>query len=68
VLGTYMHGLLYNDDFRQAFLRFLRRRWDLPDSNGDAVIGKTEQYDKLAELVRQNLDIPRIYRIMGEQV
>jgi len=68
VLGTYMHGLLYNDDFRQAFLRSLRRRWDLPDSYRDAVIGKTEQYDKLAELVRQYLDIPRIYRIMGEQV
>jgi len=46
----------------------LRRRWDLPDSYRDAVIGKTEQYDKLAELVRQYLDIPRIYRIMGEQV
>jgi cobyric acid synthase len=54
--------------FRQAFLSSLRRRWGLPDSNRDAVAEKTEQYDKLAELVRNSLDITRIYRIMGEQV
>ena len=68
VLGTYLHGLFHNDDFRQAFLSSLRRRWGLPDSTGGTVVGKEQQYDRLAELVRQSLDIPQIYRIMEGQV
>ncbi len=68
VLGTYMHGLFHNDDFRKTFLNNLRNYWGLAESTGDAAINKDREYDKLAELVRGNLNVPEIYRIMGIQV
>ena len=64
VMGTYMHGLFHNDGFRQTFLKTLRSYWGLPESPVDAVISKDREYDKLAELVRANMNIPEIYRIM----
>jgi len=30
VFGTYLHGVFYNDDFRFAFLNFLRKKFKLP--------------------------------------
>ncbi len=68
VLGTYMHGLFHNDDFRQAFLNSLRRHWGLPETAGGSALEKEKHYDRLAELVRHSLDIPEIYRIMEGQV
>ena len=68
VLGTYMHGIFHNNGFRKIFLNSLRRYWGLPENDGDAVVEKPRQYDKLAELVRSSLDIPAIYRIMEANV
>jgi adenosylcobyric acid synthase len=68
ILGTYMHGLFHNDDFRQIFLNTLREYWGLAEGAGNALISKDKEYDKLAELVRRSLDIPEIYRIMEAQV
>jgi len=68
VLGTYMHGLFHNDDFRQTFLNTLRKYWGLAESTGDTTFSKDKEYDKLAELARRNLNIPEIYRIMEAQV
>jgi adenosylcobyric acid synthase len=67
VLGTYMHGLFHNDSFRQTFLKTLRNYWGLAEGTGDAIINKDKEYDKLAELVRRNLNMPEIYRIMEAQ-
>jgi adenosylcobyric acid synthase len=64
IIGTYLHGLFDNDGFRQAFLNNLRRRWGLEENSGGAGTDKDRQYDKLAALVRQNIDMARIYRIM----
>ena len=63
ILGTYMHGLFQNDDFRQAFLNNLRRHWGMEESKGGNT-SKEQQYDKLAVLIRENLNIAEIYRIM----
>jgi adenosylcobyric acid synthase len=63
ILGTYMHGLFHNDDFRQAFLNNLRRHWGVEESKGGTT-DKEKQYDKLAVLIRENLNIAEIYRIM----
>jgi adenosylcobyric acid synthase len=64
ILGTYIHGLFHNYVFRQIFLNNLRRHWGLKESCNSATNMKDQQYDKLADLVRTSLDIPRIYRIM----
>jgi adenosylcobyric acid synthase len=68
ILGTYMHGLFYNDTFRQAFLNNLRKHWGMTEGKSPNNINKDKEYDKLADLVRQNLDIPGIYRIMEAAV
>jgi adenosylcobyric acid synthase len=67
VMGTYLHGLFYNDDFRHAFVNNLRRMWNLPDNSNNSAT-KTDEYDKLAAVVRENLDIKRIYEIMDKGV
>ena len=68
VMGTYLHGMFHNDEFRRAFLNSLRKRWGLPEIDSDTALEKADEYDKLAELVRSSLDIPAIYRIMDEAV
>ena len=68
VIGTYMHGLLHNDDFRKVFLNNLRRYWGLAESKENALLDKEKEYDKLADLVRGSLDIKRIYGIMEESI
>jgi adenosylcobyric acid synthase len=68
VLGTYLHGLFYNDEFREAFLNNLRRHWGMVENAEGAALAKGPEYDKLAALVRSNLNIPGIYRIIEESV
>jgi adenosylcobyric acid synthase len=63
VLGTYMHGLFENDDFRQSFLNNLRGHWGLTESAENVKLEKDSQYDKLAELVRASLDMELLYKI-----
>ncbi len=64
VLGTYLHGLFHNSNLRQALLANLRRYWELPEKVPAAPNGKEQNYDRLAEVVRQNLDIATIYQII----
>ena len=64
ILGTYIHGLFHNDEFRQTFLNNLRRHWGLEGNKVGTDTDKDKQYDKLAELVRQNLNMTEVYKIM----
>lgn len=62
--GTYIHGVFDNDRFRRHFLNELRRRkgWqDLP-ATGSYDIDK--EIDKLAHLVRTNIDLDLLYKIL----
>ena len=71
VLGTYIHGLFQNRDFRKGILQRLAH-WKgctLP-SGADPVGGPEcdavdEEYDKLAALVRRSLDMQLIYGLIG---
>jgi adenosylcobyric acid synthase len=62
IFGTYIHGLFHNMEFTQTLLSHLRQLRGL-SSAPTTPINKQEHYDKLADLVRQNLDIERIYQI-----
>jgi len=62
IFGTYIHGLFHNNNFTQAFLNRLRQLRGLPIATAIS-INRQEQYDKLAEMVRQNIDIPQVYEI-----
>ncbi len=63
VLGSYLHGLFHNPEFTRAFLSQLRRLKDLPEDNTLPKL-RDNQYDELADIVRQSVDISRIYSIM----
>lgn len=62
ILGTYIHGLFHNAGFTQAFLSRLRQIRGLPAAP-TTFTNKEERYDKLAKVVRQNLDMQRVYKI-----
>lgn len=63
ILGTYVHGLFRNEKLRRAILR------QIAQSKGQRLTFKNDKqedpYDKLAELVRSNLDMKIIYKIAG---
>jgi adenosylcobyric acid synthase len=62
IFGTYIHGLFHNADFTQSFLNRLRQIRGLPPVSTSPIY-KDEHYNKLADVVRQNLDMQRIYQI-----
>ena len=71
VLGTYVHGLFHNAELRSAILRRLAR-WkgvELPRAavgkEADGIHFQDEQYDKLAALLRDSLDMELVYRLTG---
>ena len=69
VWGTYLHGIFDNDAFRLAFVNRLRVEKGLPriedSANFSTAYEKQRQYNRLAQLLRDHLDISRIYQIMG---
>ncbi len=65
VLGTYLHGLFHNSGFRRSLLNSLRRKRGLPEQSAETLVNKEQQYDRLAELVRQHLDMTAIAKIVG---
>ena len=64
-LGTYLHGLFHNRAVRRSILECAARRRGvaLPDSVED--IDPNAEYDKLAALVREHLDVGLVYRVTG---
>lgn len=67
VAGTYIHGIFDNSEFTSHFLNEVRKLKGLDriDENFSYSDYKNREYDKLAEVLRENLDIRKIYEIMG---
>lgn len=67
VMGTYIHGIFDNDRYRRGLLNSLRlRKGLLPlETVQDTQTRKQESYNRLADTVRNSLDMDLIYRIMG---
>ncbi len=69
VWGTYIHGLFDNNGFRRSFIDSLRKNKGLSSGNRlegfDYKAFKEQEYDKLAAVLRKELDMPRIYKIIG---
>ncbi len=64
-LGTYLHGLFHNREVRRGVLGEVARRKGatLPPPSDD--IDPDAEYDKLAAVVREHLDMGLVYRVMG---
>ncbi len=69
VLGTYLHGLFDSGDFTRSLLDSLRLRKGLNAWEGevfDYQNHKDQQFNILADAMRENIDISRIYQIMED--
>lgn len=80
VIGTYLHGLFDNENFREAFLDFLyaRRNIDRYQSMGKsggwshataspapAGQNRRDVFDSLADAVEKHLDMAKIWQMLG---
>lgn len=70
VFGTYLHGIFDNFNWTGKLLNNLRRRRGLPEIDDQLPKSyrdyKEQEYDKLAAIVRESLDMKKIYRIIEE--
>lgn len=66
VLGTYVHGIFDNDDFRRKFLNAVRRKKNLPPlkSTRNVRAEKQKNYDRLAKIVSDNLNMELLEKIL----
>jgi adenosylcobyric acid synthase len=65
VLGTYIHGLFHNQELRQAILAYVARSQGRLLHFLDHNVQRDDEYNRLAELVRRNLDMELVYTIAG---
>ena len=63
VVGTYIHGIFDEIDFTRELLNSIREEKGLEKLQSNVT---SFEYDKLADLLRENLDIQKIYEIMTE--
>ena len=69
VFGTYLHGIFDDIDFTRTILNNIRKMKNLEpiESNVKSFKEfKNQQYDKLADYLREHLDMEKIYEIMNE--
>jgi adenosylcobyric acid synthase len=69
VYGTYLHGFFDSAACRAALDSFLREKKGIPPGarpSFDLKQYKEEQFDKLAEAVRESLDMRFIYKVLNE--
>lgn len=64
VIGTYLHGLFDNGNVRNALMKYLYGKKGL-EYEPEEIISEDEAYEELAEVVKQSLDMEKVYRIIG---
>jgi adenosylcobyric acid synthase len=67
IIGTYLHGIFHNDFFREVILNEIRQKKGLaPIHNRASYAQKREDgFDHLAKIVRENIQLDRIYEMMN---
>ena len=63
-MGTYIHGILDNSGFVDFMLRPYTENGHAESNAISWTKFKDEQYDKLAELIRRNVDMQLVYKIL----
>ena len=68
VIGTYIHGVFDNSEFTNFILNKVRKEKGLDSINENFSFTeyKNQEYDKLAQILRENIDIQKIYNIISE--
>lgn len=67
VLGTYVHGIFDNDSFRRQIVNAVRRKKNLPplESTRNLRAERQKNYERLARIVRENLNMNLLRKIMS---
>ncbi len=70
VLGTYVHGVFDESDVSGRIIENIRKRKGLDNKNKiiDLALEKEKEYERLALIMRENLDISKIYSILEKGV
>ncbi|MBN1368335.1 MAG: cobyric acid synthase [Dehalococcoidales bacterium] len=66
VFGSYLHGLFHNAEFMQGLVNNLQKMCGISTATPE-LFSREEQYDRLADLVRQNLDMKKVYEILRSE-
>ena len=69
VFGSYIHGIFDEGPFARTLLNAIRERKGLPPIQSEILsyeAFKQGEYDQLAQVVRENLDMEAIYKIVEE--
>ena len=69
VFGTYLHGIFDNIDFTRTLLNQIRENKGLEKIESKVSSFeefKNKEYDRLADYLREHLDIEKIYEIMKD--
>lgn len=66
IWGSYLHGIFDDDDFRRWFIDMLRSSRNMqPLGKVVASYDLEPAFDRLADIVRESMDINKIYRLLG---
>lgn len=65
IWGTYIHGIFDNDTFRRSILNKVRIKKNLSPIDAINKYDIDHKIDDLARVLRKNLDIDSIYKLMG---
>ena len=65
IWGTYIHGVFDTESFRKVFLERIAKKNNktLPSGNGK-IFNQDNEFDKLAQLVRENINIRLLYSLL----
>ncbi len=71
VFGSYIHGIFDREEVSKAVVESLCKKKGIEYDNiktFDIVSYKESQYDLLADMVRKNLDMNQIYKILNKEI
>lgn len=70
IWGTYVHGILHNDELRHAWLNVIRSDRGIPAAERPVAFGSLRErsFDRLADHFREHVDMNNIYEILGQGV
>jgi adenosylcobyric acid synthase len=64
--GCYLHGLFENDNFKEGLIASLASRHPVPLIISDQIpFNRLREYDKLADVLRNHLDIGYLKRLIS---
>lgn len=69
VIGTYLHGIFDSDEFNLKLIEYIAKKNNISIENINKEISykehKKREYDKLANLLKENIDIEKLEEIIG---